>query len=164
MENLIFLLSESWSSLAADQFFSMLVIGAETSTPSAIIGEGSATSTFNMMLTALRFIGATVLVAILAWYVTRRMAGAGKLGKKSGNLSIIDSVNLGGQATVQLIKAGEKYLVIGVTKEHVTLLGEVDEVTEPEAPNFSHLNTPFGKVLSRFVKPQNTQGDDDSEN
>lgn len=151
MENLIFLLSESWSTMAADQFFSMFI----NDSPGF-----PATNMFNLFLDMLRWIGSTVLVAILAWFVVRKMASAGRLGKKTSNLYVVESVNIGGQAAVQLIKAGEKYLVIGVTRERITLLGEVDkdEITEPELPNFSNLNTPFGKVLSRFVKPKDGPG------
>ncbi|MCL1846244.1 MAG: flagellar biosynthetic protein FliO [Defluviitaleaceae bacterium] len=165
MENLIFLLSESWSSLAADQFFSMLAADIETTSPPSVMFEGGATNTFNMFWNALRFFGATILVAVLAWFVTKKMVGANRVGRKSGNLSVVESVNLGGMTTVQLVKAGEKYLVIGVTRERVTLLGEIDkeQIAEPDVTNFSHLNTPFGKVLSRFIKPQDTSGDDNNE-
>ncbi|MCL2355861.1 MAG: flagellar biosynthetic protein FliO [Defluviitaleaceae bacterium] len=154
MENLIFLLSESWSSLAADRLFSMF---AASATP--------ATDTFGVIFTWARFILATVLVAVLCWFVLRKMAGANRLGRRAGNLSVVESVNLGGQTAVQLIKAGEKYLVVGVTRERVTFLAEVDkdDITEPATSDFVNLNTPFGKVLSRFVKPQNTPGDDEND-
>ena len=127
-------------------------------------GSGAASDLFFAMF---RFVAATGFVAILAYYVTKKMAGSNAIGRKSTNISVIESVNVGGQAAVKLLKAGEKYLVLGVTRERVCLLSEIDkeQIIEPQAPDFSNLNTPFGKVLSRFVKQQDTdrQGNDDDE-
>ncbi|MCL1862575.1 MAG: flagellar biosynthetic protein FliO [Defluviitaleaceae bacterium] len=138
MENYIFLLSEGGFSPAADPLFGML-------------------------WSMIRFLGATALVAFLAYIATKKMAGARLTGQRSGNLSVVESVNVGGQAVVQLVKAGDKYFVIGVTKERVTLLGEVDNVEEKV--EVQSLDTPFGKVLSRFIKvaPQDESGDESHE-
>ena len=135
MENFIFLLSESWSATsAAGQFFSIL-----------------------------RFLAATVFVALLAYYVTKMMAGKRGLGRGGGNISLIETINVGGQAMVQLIKAGDKFLVIGVTKERVTILSEIDKehINEPEPINFSYMDTPFGKVLSKFTQPKEKDDEGD---
>jgi flagellar protein FliO/FliZ len=166
MENLIFLVSESWSTVAADQFFSILQVG--TASPSSLDFGGGRTSSglfFGMFWDMFRFLAATAFVAILAYYVTKKMAGANVVGRKSNNLSVVESINLGGHAVVKLVKVGEKYLVLGVTKERVTMLSEVDkeQITELEAQKITVLDTPFGKVLSRFIKPQETQGNDDED-
>ncbi|MDR0271842.1 MAG: flagellar biosynthetic protein FliO [Clostridiales bacterium] len=135
MENLIFLLSEGWSTTtAADQFFSIL-----------------------------RFFGATILVAALAYFATKKLAGSRMMGQRNGNLSVLESINVGGQAVIQLVKAGDKFLVVGVTKENITLLSEIDKehINEPERPDFKNLNTPFAKVLSRFIQPKGSVVDDE---
>jgi flagellar protein FliO/FliZ len=114
-----------------------------------------------------QFIAATVLVAMLAYFVTKKMAGArGGMGRKGGNLSIVDSVNVGGQSLVQIIKAGDKYLVIGVTKEQVTFLSELSEeqIKEYEAPDLKGLTSPFGKVFSRFITPKDEEPGDEENN
>ncbi|MCL1884787.1 MAG: flagellar biosynthetic protein FliO [Defluviitaleaceae bacterium] len=137
MENLIFLLSENRSSLAAGQFFNLL-----------------------------RFFGATLFVALLAWYCTKLLVGSrARMGRKSGNLSVVESVNVGGQAVVQLVRVGDKFIAIGVTKERITLLTEVDKehINEPEPVNLTSLDTPFGKVLSRFMQPKDGQSAEDEE-
>ena len=109
---------------------------------------------FGMFWPMMRFLAGTALVALLAYFVTKKMAGARFAGQKSGNLAIVESINVGGQAIVQLVKAGEKYIVIGVTKERITLLGEVDkdDIVQQAPVDLKTLNTPFGKVLSRFIK------------
>jgi flagellar biogenesis protein FliO len=81
------------------------------------------------------------------------VASRGAGGRESCNLAIVESISVGGQAVVRLVRAGDTYLVIGVTKERVTLLGEVDkeQIVEQKAPDLTGLNTPFSKVLSRFM-------------
>jgi flagellar protein FliO/FliZ len=121
---------------------------------------------WGMFWSMIRFFAATLFVAILAYYATKKLAGARSgLGRKGGNLSLIESINIGGQAVVQLVKVGDKFLVVGVTKERVTLLGEVDkeQVVEIEAPVYNPMNTPFGKILSRFTEKNKTEDDEGDE-
>ncbi|MCL2386692.1 MAG: flagellar biosynthetic protein FliO [Defluviitaleaceae bacterium] len=139
MENLIFLLSESWL----------------------------ATSSASQLFSIFRFFAATILVAILAYFVTKKMAGARGMGigRRTGNLSIVESINVGGQAVVRLVKAGDKFLVIGVTKERVTLLSELgkEQIDEIETPDFKGLNMPFSKILSRFQNQKDEQRNEDND-
>ena len=144
-------ISESWSTMSADQFFSIL-------SDSAVLGLGSpATDTFFSLL---RFLGATLLVAFLAYYATKKMAGARLRIGKPGNLRVIDSVNINAHAAVQIVKAGDKFLAVGVTRERITLLAEVDKehISEPIVDD--SIETPFSKVLSRFVQQPKDKKDE----
>ena len=114
-----------------------------------------------------RFIGATVFVALLAYYVLKLMGGtrARQFGRIRGrNLQLIDSISVGVGTSIQIVKAGEKYLVISVTKERVTLLTEVEdlEFAEEAEPGFDPSQVPFGTVLAKFMKPRdpNSTGDE----
>jgi len=158
MESLNLLLSEIRPAvMSADRFFSILSVSA-----SDMFG--------GMIWSFVQFIAATIFVAILAYYVTKRMFGArgAAMGRNGGNLAIVESVNVGGQAIIQLVKAGDKYLVIGVTKERITMLSELsaEQITEFEAPDSTGLNSPFGKILSRFMPPKDepVERDGDSDN
>jgi flagellar biogenesis protein FliO len=166
MEFLNFMLNEIRPAvMSADRFFSVLYNGiADTVTEAAVEAttfEATATSMFTgMVWPMIRFFAATGLVAILAYYATRRLTGArGKLRRSNGggNLEIIESVNVAGQAVVQIVKAGEKYLVIGVTKENITMLTEVEEINEPEPVEAAP--SPFGKIFSRFITPKDETED-----
>jgi len=154
MDNAIFLFAENWSPVVTDQFFSMLTT-MTTERPTGSMFGG-------MLWSMLRFIAAIGFVSILAYYATKKMAGASISGRKSTNISVVESINLGGYATVKLVKAGEKYLVLGVTKERISFLSEIDseQIVSQETIDFTKLDTPFGKILSRFVKSQDTQGND----
>ena len=100
----------------------------------------------------LYIIGVTAVIGLLAYWTIRMMAynkrGGGRGGK---NLGVIEGISVGTTSTVQLIRAGEKYLVIGVTKEKVTLLVELDE-SEVNVPEALNMPIPFEKVIGRFIK------------
>jgi len=151
-------ISESWSTLSADQFFSMFHFAGS---PGAM--ETPVSDRVGQVLGMLRFFGATLFVALLAWFVTKKMAGARGASRETCNLSVVESIGLGGQAAVRLIKAGDKYLLVGVTRERVSLLAEIDkeQIIEHQVVEFSNVNTPFGKVLSRFVQPKDEPGDEE---
>ncbi|MCL2216344.1 MAG: flagellar biosynthetic protein FliO [Defluviitaleaceae bacterium] len=130
----------------------------------AMMGTASA-----MMGLFFRIILVTAFVALLAYFVTKLIASRGRAGGwvKSGNLKIIESMAVGAQSMVHLIKAGEKYLVIGVSKERgVTLLTELskEEVDEPTLPEQGMENLPFNKIFQKFLpQAKDGQGEEDSE-
>lgn len=173
MENFIFLLSESWSTASAGQFFTILgnVVNGAYEYSGAVVEyvpeiEEAARGPMEALFWAMfRFFAATVFVAWLAWFATKKLAGARKAGGVGKNLSVIEAVNLGGHAIVQLVKAGDKFLVVGVTKERVTVLTELDaeQISEPEAVELKTMETPFGKVLSRFIQPKETEAQRDED-
>ncbi len=96
--------------------------------------------------TALAF----VFVLILAYYSTKWIASSTRVVRQAkGNIKVLESVSLGFQSSVQLVKAADKYILLGVTKEKITFLTEVspdDLVTgEPVQSN------PFEKYLNRLL-------------
>ena len=124
------------------------------------MGSGFAASA--MMFTFFRIILITAIVALLAYFVTRLIASRGRVGQwaKAGNLKIVETIAVGPQSMIQLIKAGEKYLVIGVNRERgFTLLAELtkEEVDEPEPTEMGAVDIPFSKVLQKFL-PQAKDG------
>jgi len=114
-----------------------------------------------------RIILATVIVAAMAYFATKLLAiSKGRARSTSkGNLSVVESIAVSSTSMVQLVKAGDKYLIIGVTKEKITLLTELNsnEVVEPEIQDLSAVTEPFNKVLSKFLpKARDGQGNEDS--
>lgn len=94
---------------------------------------------------------AVVLVMVMAYYTTRWVAGARYVRRGKSNIKLIEGISLGYQSNVHLIKAGEKFILIGATKDNITYLTEIpkESVTEPvsELPKI-----PFEKYLSEFIK------------
>ena len=137
---------QNWQATAtlASQFFSIFLFG---------IGSGT-----DQIFVVLRWVAATAFVAVLAYYVTKMLALSRGRGRKGGNLRIVESISLGNQSVIHLIKAADKYLVVGVSRENITMLCELseDEVVVDEQALFDPKETPFGKVLSRFMPSDTT--------
>lgn len=75
-----------------------------------------------------------VLVLILAWYTTRWIARYQHGQKKAGNISIIETCPAGNGRFIQIVKVADTYFVIALSKEQVTLLGQIpgEQLSFPE--------------------------------
>jgi len=116
-------------------------------------------STAGMLWQLFVFVVATVFVLFLAYYSLRLLGGARNM-RKSGNLSIIEAANVGFQNNIALIRAGEQYFLIGVSRGRVTLIGEVDSASIKEPGGLSPNAIPFESHLKRIFKRDANDGDD----
>ena len=104
-----------------------------------------------------------VCVALLAYWSTKLLASArgGRLRGGKRNLEMIDSMGVGAQTMVQIIRAGKKYALIGVTKEKVTMLAELNEsdisTGEPQGEASGNL---FGNIFKRFAAMDRSESDE----
>ena len=87
----------------------------------------------------------------LCYFVLRMMGRVRGRGGAAGNLHLIESILVGSQNMVQLVRTGDKFLVIGVTKEHITLLTELSEAQVKELEPLPPIGASFSKVLERFL-------------
>jgi flagellar protein FliO/FliZ len=72
-----------------------------------------------------------ILVLTLAYFCTRWIA-SNKNTKNSGrNISIIENLNIGYNSHLQIVKVGEKYILISLNKERVTYITDItkEEIT-----------------------------------
>jgi flagellar protein FliO/FliZ len=96
-----------------------------------------------------------VLVSVLAYYTTRWVASArfGRLGKR--NLEIVESIGVGTQAYVHLVRVGKKYALVGVTRMQVSPLYELseDDLIFDEATG----GTNFQTIFSRFQNKEESE-------
>ena len=90
----------------------------------------------------------------ICWFLLRLTGAVKRRGSAAGNLHLVESIYVASQNMVQLVKAGDKYLVIGVTKERITLLAELDESQVKEAEAVPPISVSFTKILERFMPPK----------
>ena len=86
-----------------------------------------------------------VCIMVLAYYLTR-FIGTKARGFSSGNLKIIEGLGVGQNSSVLLIKAGERFLLIGVTKDTVSYLTELN-ATDIELKEI----TPTGRIFDTYL-------------
>lgn len=103
----------------------------------------------------LQLIGLCLLLVIIlaAAYYTTRFVGKVKLGQlKHSNFEVIDSYRIGQNRMLQIVKIGNKYIVIAIGKDSINYITELNEAEivareVPEGPKQSFKQI-FEKIKS----------------
>ena len=99
-----------------------------------------------------------LFVLALTYYVTRWIAGYQKTKTAQGNLSVVEAIRVSNNQYIQILRAGtEKYLVVGVSKDQMTLLATLTEdelrVMPPQSANpAGKTENSFSDILEEFKK------------
>ena len=105
-----------------------------------------------------------IVIMYLAYRASKLVGGSRFGGKKGKNIDLVESRAVGINSGVQLIKVGTGYFLIGVTRDKITLLSEIDKETldvaeEEQSGHGMPLSSAFGKVfadkLQAFKKNKN---------
>ena len=100
-----------------------------------------------------------VVVLVLAYYTTRWLANYQKGRSFNKNLKIFETLKLSPDKYVQIIACGkEKYLIVGLSKNEVTLLGELSEdelidldtIMSDNNNNNSNTSTGFSQIIEKM--------------
>ena len=102
-----------------------------------------------------------VVVLVVCYYTTRFVAGRQVVQKRMGNFEIVETFPIAQNKYLQLIRMGEKYVVVSVTKDTVTYITELseDEVCKVQENNSSVTGKNFMEVLSGLSKEKNKKHD-----
>lgn len=101
-----------------------------------------------------------LVVVVLAYLFTRYVAGRGGgmagLSGASERFKVLSRLSLGREQGVMLVKAGEKFLLLGVTPAGITLLKELtqeeaDAICPPPDPDLPPPPS-FGEALRTVLK------------
>ena len=94
-----------------------------------------------------------VIVLVVCYYTTKFVAGRQLVQKKAGNFEVVETFPIAQNKYLQLVRMGNKYVVISVTKESVTYVTELseDEICRIQKSS-SVSGKSFTEVLSRFSK------------
>lgn len=97
-----------------------------------------------------------VFVLAITYVVTRWLSGFQKMQMTGKNMEIMETMRISNSKYLQIIKAGDKYLVIAVCKDTVTMLTEIsaDSVSFDEGNEVKSLS--FQEILSK-IKNQNEE-------
>ncbi|MFV0464730.1 MAG: flagellar biosynthetic protein FliO [Lachnospiraceae bacterium] len=104
-----------------------------------------------------QFVGVLFMFAIvllLTYLTTRWIANYQKVHIKTGNLKLIESIQVATGKYVQILKAGDEYLVIGVGKEEISLLSKLPEdqieLNEPVTGQKTISSDQFKELLDKI--------------
>ncbi len=102
-------------------FYSATVALGQTGAGNAAMNAGST------IYGILYFIFMSAVILGAAYYVTKFIARKGLNTSGNKNLKVIETVHLGVDKSLLLVKVGEQYLLLGSTQKTITLLTEVNK-------------------------------------
>ena len=110
----------------------------------------------NSMQSLLELLGLILIFAIVlvvCYYTTRFVAGRQLVQKKIGNFEIVETFAISQNKYLQLIRMGNKYVVISVAKDSVTFITELEESEVCQIPKVTSMSgKSFKEVLSGLSK------------
>ena len=68
-----------------------------------------------------------VIVLVVCYYTTRFVAGRQLVQKKIGNFEVVETFAIAQNKCLQLIRMGNKYVVISIAKDSIAYITELDE-------------------------------------
>lgn len=116
------------------------------------------TSALSTIENVFQLIGLLVVFALIlaaAYFVTKWVGNTALKGQQNKNIEIMETFRLAPNKFIQIVRLGDKYVAIAVSKEQVEYLTEIEEekLSLPEAGErqFSS-NTDFKEILSKINK------------
>jgi flagellar protein FliO/FliZ len=92
---------------------------------SVTLPQGTASYDSPLQLVGLVFL---LIIILIAAYYTSKFIGGIKLGQmKKSNFQVIDSYRVTPNKALQIVKIGNKYVVISIGKDNINFITELDE-------------------------------------
>ena len=105
-----------------------------------------------MLKEAIFLIVMFVTVIALAYILTKKLASIGSLRMKGKNMKVLETLQLGMNQYLCLIKIADKTLIIGVSKDTIRYIGEVDEKSIDYSIYDAGSNTPLFEDYLKKIK------------
>ncbi len=100
-----------------------------------------------------------LFVLVITYVVTRWLSGVQKAQMSGKNMELIETMRISNSKYMQIMRAGNKYLVIAVCKDTVTLLAELSKEELSLAYENESMDTiSFREILDR-IKPEQNRKD-----
>lgn len=68
-----------------------------------------------------------VLILYASYLVTKWLAKKGVLGSRTKNIQFVESFRLSQNKQISILKIGKRYHAVGVSKDHIEYLTEIEE-------------------------------------
>lgn len=68
-----------------------------------------------------------VLIIVACYYTTKWISKTNLVNRSAKNITVLETYQNAPGKVIQVVKVGKKYIVIGVTKEHMEMLTELSE-------------------------------------
>lgn len=114
-------------------------------------------------LTLFGYVLTVACVLLLAYWCSRLLAKQWVKGSGTGNLQIIEQIQISQNQRILLLKAGDTNYLIGVSQAGIQMLAEVEgEFQAAEQPLPEPLTQlPFRDVLDKYLTPHQKKKEED---
>jgi len=99
-----------------------------------------------------------VIVLVVCYYTTKFVAGRQLVQKRMGNFEVLETFAIAQNKYLQLIRMGNKYVVISVSKDAISYITEIDESEVCRIQNSTSVSgKSFKELLSGLTKKSEEQ-------
>ncbi len=119
-----------------------------------LLATTSRTDSYLQFLTILLLF---VFVLFITFLTTRWIAGYQKSRMQGGNLEVIETTRITSNKYLQLVRAGEKYLLIGVGKDEIHMLAELSKEELILTERSGTIQADFSSILENVRKRKNQE-------
>lgn len=93
-----------------------------------------------------------VLILVACYYTTKWISKSDIVNRAVKNITVLETYRIAPGKLIQIVKTGKKYIVIGVTKDHIEMLTELSEEEYEEHISDTSQDFKFQDVLSLVKK------------
>jgi flagellar biosynthetic protein FliO len=116
----------------------------------------SGVSTLGNVLQLLGLIIVFILILVATYYTTKFVGSANMMHNRNSNISLVETYRINQNKYIQIIKVGGKYIVVGVSKDHIEYLTEIEEeqliFSEQNGKPVVDFKTVFSQVKDNVMK------------
>jgi flagellar protein FliO/FliZ len=98
-----------------------------------------------------------VLIIAACYYVTKFIGGKQLKQMKNSNFTVLDTYRVTQNKFLQLVRMGNQYVVIAVTKDNLTVIAQLSEEEIIKNEDKSTQVTSFKHVLSDFINKKKSE-------
>lgn len=113
------------------------------------------TSSFQNVMQLIGVVLIFLIVLALTYFTARWIGGYQQINMRNKNLQILESIKVGANKFICLVKAGEVYLVVAVGKDEITMLAQLTEEQLSVVPSLDAYNV--GNENGKTVSADNFQ-------
>ncbi|MCR5793231.1 MAG: flagellar biosynthetic protein FliO [Lachnospiraceae bacterium] len=111
-------------------------------------------STFESVTKLIGVIVLFIIILVLASFSAKWLGKSSLVNPHTRNISIVEAFRINPNKILEIIKVGDKYLLIGISKDHIEYLTELTEdelsLEDDESKGTTDMN--FKKIFDKFTK------------
>lgn len=103
-----------------------------------------------------------ILIIVASYYTTKFIGSKGRVGTRSSSIVPLEAVKIAPNKYLQLVKIGNRYFVIAVSKDSISLITEVSEDEIPAKTPVTE-NKSFKDIFSTIINRGNKKDEGSEE-